>query len=909
MRQGQGAARAPSLRVAARRLGLGDVEPVPMGIGALRIPSGDAALFTEVLHLAHEDATEEKAGVRRWAAEKMQQPRHRALILSSSRALARSWEGGQQDDAASLSILRYLLRASTRCTPFGVLARVAGARFSQEASWPEPRTLPFHIGGLEPNDKGRARLATGRILSRRGNRIVALDADTRDEATLEFHDELWRHLRGVDVRERKPLVQQLVLKRLLERYPRPELRERIVSPDLLDSFTGATSVAITESVLLPDILQQELAHRALALLACQTVPPHIQRLQAYHARFRERFSEEWVCVADLADPLVCGLAAPWETPVEEDRQRDDARRSWLMDLYRRGLQSPDGVELSDEEIARFSAPASAGAPLANGFEVGCLVHASSHEALSRGEYTLAPSGFPGSGEPFRSLGRFLWCLPESLRDEVLAYQRALEREGDAVHAEIVWARNDSQLPLRWAPHGWSSEVVCNGPPRMSGRRLLRPEDVMVRASTHGFCFALRDGQPLVLHQGHMLAARGSPRIARLMLELSTDGRRTPRGFDWQELAGAPRLPRLRWRNHILSFARWRIDDGRLGEDVSPTAIRRWREEQSVPRLVCLTDQDRKLPIDLDAHWGRGELLRARKQSSPSLYIEEAPWAEHWTPDTLLAEVIPSITLRTGSDLRPKRSRPVSPQQPLYREWRYFSIFADELAQLRTLKMLRPLLGGGPLHWHYVRYQEGHRQQVRVRWRGECPLDRFEAVLELALACGATDVRQEVFRPEVSRYGGPRALDAALRFFTWDSDAALLTWDKVQDVDALVLETAAVIADVFESLLGCEQGAAACRLRPHSAEVAARARRLREERGRLELHVRAPPRALAERLGRWASLTEGGAPDLEGARAFAHMAANRRMGARRELESAALAVAETILQARKRAGAPARLNNG
>lgn len=893
-----GAAPEASLAGMARRLGLGALELESLVHGALRLPALAPGLLAELQALARDDPGQEAAALHTWLEEQLQRPELRPLIATASPQLLQYWEGGGKDDAARGALLRYLLRAASRCTPVGLLAWAAAARFdAPEGCWPDLRALPIRVAGLQANTGHRRVLASERVLARRGNRIVAAEAHSQEEALLDFREELWRELRGIHPdRGRSPVQEQLVRVRLLDTVAQPELTERFLKPGEVDSFQGVTAAVVAETVPLPASVRRAIAHRALALLSCQSLPDSARRLRTYHRLFRDRFTDEWVCAAELADPLISGLPAPWEADLEPPSPADEARARWLATVYHRGMAAGGRAVLEDDELSRFAAPAAREVPVADGFEAGCLLVASSQADLERGAFTLVPGSLHGSGAPHRSLGRFLGCLPQTFRDEVLGHQRTWEGERGALHAEVVWTRADSPPSLRWAAHAWSSEVICNGAPRMASRRRVRPEDVMVRAASEGFVFALRDGTPLVLHQGHMLAPRASPRVARLLLELAMEGARHPGGFDWRELGNLPRLPRLTWRGQILCLARWRPGGPYSRERAG--ALRDWREANGVPRVVCLVENERRLPIDLESHWGRTELLRASRSAAASCYLEEAPWLEEATARTVVCEVVPSFRRRLPAPA-PRQQRPPADGTRIHRQWRSFTLFADEAAQRRLLVALRPMLPASPGDWHYVRFQEGPRRLVRLRWRGESPLDRFESLLDLALEHGATDVRQETFRPETFRYGGADALDAALRVFTWDSDSALGSWGAGREPERLLIETGAVMAAYLELLLGRAAGAAACRERSRRTEVAPLIRRLRARQDLLERLGRdAPPRALVELLRAWRDATPNAGP--REALSFTHMAANRRLGSRRGQESVAQALAETLLQARMRA---------
>src|SRR5205823_8922763 len=74
-------------------------------------------------------------------------------------------------------------------------------------------------------------------------------------------------------------------------------------------------------------------------------------------------------------------------------------------------------------------------------------------------------------------------------------------------------------------------------------------------------------------------------------------------WDWGTLRTAPFLPRVTTGRLVLAKAQWHVDKEtleRLGKGRGADrfdAVRAWRAERQIPRLLTLADADNMLPVD------------------------------------------------------------------------------------------------------------------------------------------------------------------------------------------------------------------------------------------------------------------------------------------------------------------------
>lgn len=94
---------------------------------------------------------------------------------------------------------------------------------------------------------------------------------------------------------------------------------------------------------------------------------------------------------------------------------------------------------------------------------------------------------------------------------------------------------------------------------------------------------------------------GTTPLYRFLCDLQSQGLRSSLYFSWGELSNRfEHLPRVIYKNIILSAASWRIRKGDINKkDIKKTDIHVIREKYHLPRYINLVEGDNKLFVDLD----------------------------------------------------------------------------------------------------------------------------------------------------------------------------------------------------------------------------------------------------------------------------------------------------------------------
>ncbi|GAA4273513.1 lantibiotic dehydratase family protein [Aquimarina gracilis] len=93
-------------------------------------------------------------------------------------------------------------------------------------------------------------------------------------------------------------------------------------------------------------------------------------------------------------------------------------------------------------------------------------------------------------------------------------------------------------------------------------------------------------------------------------------------FDWgPNLYDETFYPRVRYKNVILSAARWRIKEKDLKQIKDQASLHKWQEEFNIPSIFLLTDYDNELLINLENGISR-EMFLAEIKNKKSILLKE-----------------------------------------------------------------------------------------------------------------------------------------------------------------------------------------------------------------------------------------------------------------------------------------------
>ncbi|MCK9904187.1 lantibiotic dehydratase [Frankia sp. Cpl3] len=584
--------------------------------------------------------------------------------------------------------------------------------------------------------------------------------------------------------------------------PAAHLARHIALPNPDDRI--AVDLRVDCSVTLPPAVVREAQEAAAALVA---VAPHLPGWAAYHRAFLERWGPgAAVPLRDVLDVL--GFPAGYRGSPRRDPVTFTDRDRQLAALAQQAALNGCAEVILDDDLIGSLRGDDDRPPLPH-TEIRFTLAAATPRDLDRGAFTLTVvSGARHAGV---AAGRFLHLLtPEELErfrgvytslPTALPGADTVQLSGPPLDNRLATvARTPELLPV--LPAGdfhpdtpWAlNDLTVTG----DGQRLW-----LLSASTG------RPVEPLLVNC--VLLPTTQQPIIRFLTEIWTAWTAPCARFDWGHARGLPFLPRIRRGRSVLHPARWTLPATAFPTRTAPwaqwqTAWQRHRERLRLPREVLIGDDDVRLRLDLDepAHLA---VLRSHLDRHSRAVLFEAGGPPGWI-DGRPAELLLTLTRtspvpdrRAHRPARPARVVVHRPGQSRWLDARLYGQLDHILARLASTL-------GLPRGWWFLRYPHPE-PHLRLR----IPLSdstRFaHAAHDLA---GWTERLQHdglladytlaTYRPE-TRWGGAPALAAAEAVFAADSRAALgcLSGDRQTATSDQQAATAAGMITIVRGFTG------------------------------------------------------------------------------------------------------------
>ena len=543
----------------------------------------------------------------------------------------------------------------------------------------------------------------------------------------------------------------------------------------------------------------------------------------YFGAFRERFGTgTLVPLRDVIDPHT-GIGFPRgypDNPTPGPRHVLTTRDDLLLGLANRAaVCGHREIELDDNMINRIAATTGHAESIPPHIDLGARIHATSRDALDRGEYsfTVAPSRAAGT-----LTSRLTTMAPEAALADVIAALPTTTAGATLAQlsfpAIYPYGENVSRVPA------YLTAIVSVGEhPRADA---IRVDDLAVVATTRRLHLVTLHDRRIVEPQVlHALAPKQQPPLARLIGELPRALDVGSIGFNWGAAEFLPFRPRLRYGKAILSSARWRLTLADLPTDVSTwhSDLRSWRTDWRCPARVELRDFDQSLPLHLGKAAHREILFRHLRKNESALLVETPDVnADDWLDGHAHTVVLP-MTRRA----QPLPSPAISAMPVLGRDhgqlpggagssWLYAKLFVPAERMNRfiadDLPALRHCIGDRP-SW-FVRYPQLTDEQERDHLRLRIRVDGDAGTVVAAITAWADQLRGrgalarltfDTYFPENGRYV---AIAEAEEVFVADSRLVL---DQLTNVSAEACAptvlTGLTMFDIAAAFHGCRHIAA------------------------------------------------------------------------------------------------------
>ncbi|GIJ22863.1 lantibiotic dehydratase [Micromonospora lutea] len=720
------------------------------------------------------------------------------------------------------STVRYLLRWTTRATPFGTFAGVAPVQFGTRAmvvlgeahravSRPDGQFIAEQTARAE-HDLATLRtvpVVTNSLGYRRGDRWVLpcahASADRRWDievrltgpilaaiqvarSPVRFADLAATVAGPASIADAERLLAELVHTGVLLSALRPpmtatEPASHVARHYVISDPGSRTAVDLRAdiAVTLPPPVLHEAEQAASTLMA--VAPPHAAGWTEYHNAFIERWGPgAAVPIREVLNML--GFPAGYRASTRRAPALFTSRDRLLGQLAQQAaLDGCAEVVLDDALIDRLRG--NDDRPPIPHTELRFTLAADTPHDLDRGAFTLTV--LSGSRHAGVAAARFLHLLTPA---EIAGFQQVyrhlptalsgaapLQLSGPPLDAGLTAvARTPELLPVlpvgdfHPTPPYTLEDLAVTG----DGRRL--------------WLVSLATGQPVepLLFNSVLLPTLQQP-LMRFLTEIWTAWTAPCSRFDWGHASGLPFLPRLRRGRTVVHPARWTIDHTALPAQGTTwpqwrDAWQRHRHQRHIPQQILVGDDDVRLRLDLDdqAHL---TVLRDHFDRHPRTVITEAPGPAGWIDDRP-AELLLTLTHPTPAARKARTARTATTVQhwPGRSRWLEAHLHG-RLDDILTDLARRPA-DHLPAGWWFLRYP---RPEPHLRLRIPLPnTSRFAEtahhlagwVQHLHDDAVVHDYSLHPYRPE-TRHGAAATLAAAEQVFAADSRAALhrLTGDR------------------------------------------------------------------------------------------------------------------------------------
>ncbi|SHM98151.1 thiopeptide-type bacteriocin biosynthesis domain-containing protein [Chitinophaga jiangningensis] len=335
-------------------------------------------------------------------------------------------------------------------------------------------------------------------------------------------------------------------------------------------------------------------------------------LSAFAERFRERYdgAEVALClVLDTEAGIGYGQAsqqsvhAPFVEDIQTNGPQQPTTVSWskyqqyTLEKYEQFLQTGAAVNITTDELKAFGDPNELQLA-SSSYLFGSLLAESAAHADS-GEFSFV---FQSAGGPSAAnlIGRF--CSGDPVLAEKMKAALAQEEASapDAVFAEIVHFPEARAANVLIRPSLRQFEIPYIGVPGVPQAYQLPVDDLLV--SVKGNEVILRSARlnkrvyPR-LSSAHNYSYNSLP-VYKFLCDLQHQSLVSNLAWDWGVLNARPQLPRVTYKNIIVSRACWNIQQKE--KEPEELTIKNFMGRYQLPGRVVLTEADNELLLDLSA---------------------------------------------------------------------------------------------------------------------------------------------------------------------------------------------------------------------------------------------------------------------------------------------------------------------
>ncbi|WP_281999018.1 lantibiotic dehydratase [Priestia flexa] len=568
----------------------------------------------------------------------------------------------------------------------------------------------------------------------------------------------------------------------------------------------------TNDIKINEKVGEKAAETAEILWRISNKSNRLGHLNTYKEAFIEKYGlNAEVFLLELLDEDL-GLGVPPTYPgsvIELNTQKDEALDSknstvlyeWFIDSITNGKQE---IELSNERIKALQEEELNlnEAPLS--LELYFNLIAKSQEDIDKGNYKLILGNIPGSDGAGKTFGRFIDMFKEILPEkisEINVKESYLEK--GVIIADLIFFPTKVRLANVVIAKSLRNYEISLGTNSSQKKEFsIELKDLVVGyKDNHFYLKSLSLNKEIIPKTNNMLGQNFGSNLYRFLVEIGKQRYRTWGSFDWGHLEQSPFLPRVRYKNIILSSARWVLntkltDFKEVNKRNWEELFEQWKLKNKIPQYVYLTEADNKVLLNLENKLHKDELKRTFFRNPENnlvlmecLSIKDSKWLgnqDEYFSSELVFPIIKNTkyikSLENDSILMPKRKvitnekRSILPGQ----DWLYLKLYGMKSREEEFIaEYLKGFCSEAEMQgWcdssFFIRYIE---QGNHIRLRLLSDTLRIQTKLWPELVKWTENLQKkgllsrmviDTYYPEIERYGGPSTYHLVEKLFCIDS---------------------------------------------------------------------------------------------------------------------------------------------
>ncbi len=392
---------------------------------------------------------------------------------------------------------------------------------------------------------------------------------------------------------------------IFENIKRSKLETDIKYLFQVDMFKPVKHATISHNVI-SDIQQ------ALAFLNKITLPSKRANLIQFRENFIKRYNDREMPLLFVLDselglgyannsssdisPLVDDLVLP-QQPSHSSIFQPSIPATVLQRYQQQSF--PKHIELTDEDVKNVVAEWN---DLPETMQVMCEIIQDNENGRS---IYIKSCGGPSATN---LLGRFCHLDEQILNHTLAIAKKETQNNPNFIFAEIVHLPESRTGNILLRPVLRPYEIPYLAKPTVTGEFELNPNDLFVSVKNNRIVLRSKYLNKEIIPRmstAHNFSGQNSMPVYHFLCDIQQQSGRSSLGFYWNEVALKMNyLPRVIYKNCILSKARWLVDGKEtktfteIGDDLKLLSkIKEWQFQRSIPDSVTLADGDNELYVN------------------------------------------------------------------------------------------------------------------------------------------------------------------------------------------------------------------------------------------------------------------------------------------------------------------------